>query len=331
MRLMNIRLCQPFRITRSFLLLNILLISTASCTSTISSPASHSAALPRMAEQQQLIVDDATRSYHIYKPTQSATKGLPLMIVMHGGLGNAESMEEITGMNEVANKGQFVVAYPEGTGGRFAVMKDKRTWNAGNCCGPAQKANVDDVKFIKTMIQDIENKYAIDSARIYVAGHSNGGMMAYRLACETPDKIAAIISVSGTLAIDRCEGANNIPVLEIHGDADENVPLAGGRGKGPAGVNYRSVADSLAIMMKIRQCKPPTQTSSAGVEKTVYSCSQGAPVHLVVIAGGTHSWPGGSGRRSNEAHGFSTSNEAWQFAKNFSKAHNSAKIRIKTN
>lgn len=242
------------------------------------------------------------------------------MIVLHGGLGNAKAIEHNTSMDRIADSGQFLVAYPNGTGGRFAFMQDKRTWNAGACCGPAQKNNVDDVQFIKMLIDDIERKYAIDTTRIYIVGLSNGAMMAYRLACEIPDKIAAIVSVSGTLSIDRCEGANNVAILEIHGDQDTNVPMGGGKGSGPSNVVFRSVPDSLDILMKTRQCQAPTHTSSGGIEKTIYSCSRGAPVQLAVNVGGTHDWPGGSGSRRNDANGFLATKAAWEFVKNYSKA-----------
>jgi len=274
----------------------------------------------RNSVRNSLNVSGTERDYLVYNPATAASKKLPLMIVLHGGLGNAEIMESATGMNAVADNGQFVVAYPNGTGGRMPFMRDKRTWNAGACCGPAQENKVDYVKFIRMMIDDIEGKYAIDNTRIYVVGLSNGAMMTYRLACEIPDKIAAIVSVSGTLSIDRCEGANDVAVLEIHGDQDTNVPLGGGKGIGPSNVVFRSVADSLDIIMKTRQCRAPTHTSSSGIEKTMYSCAQGAPVQLAVNIGGTHPWPGGKGRNSNDANGYSATNAAWQFVKIFSKA-----------
>jgi polyhydroxybutyrate depolymerase len=282
------------------------------------------------AAEQQAIEDNSVRNvlntggeerdYFVYRPATAASKKLPLMIVLHGGLGNAKSIEHNTSLDAMADSGQFVAAYPNGTGGRFAFMQDKRTWNAGACCGQAQKINVDDVQFIRMMIDDIERKYAIDGTRIYVVGLSNGAMMAYRLACEIPDKIAAIVSVSGTLSIDRCEGANNVAVLEIHGDQDTVVPIGGGQGSGPSNVVFRSVRDSLDILMKTRQCQAPSHTSSGGIEKTIYSCSRGAPVQLAVNVGGTHDWPGGSGSRRNDANGFLATKAAWEFVKNFSKA-----------
>ena len=213
------------------------------------------------------------------------------------------------------------MAYPEGTGGRLESMKNRRTWNAGRCCGQAVKQNVDDVLFIKQLIDDVQARYAIDTRRVYVAGMSNGAMMAYRLACEIPDKIAAIIAVSGTLAMDNCDAAKDVPVLHIHGDQDNNVPFAGGQGSGSiAGVNHRSVPDTLELIIRPRKSSDPEQKIlNNAVRVTSYNCSAGAPVSLYLIKGGGHAWPGGRGLGGSNTQIISASKLAWEFAKQFSK------------
>jgi polyhydroxybutyrate depolymerase len=99
----------------------------------------------------ELTVEGMQRSYILHRPVTSNTKKLPLMIVLHGGLGNAQSMQESTGMDEIADTGPFAVVYPNGDKIRF-TLKDRRTWNAGNCCGLAAKKGIDDVKFIEKII-----------------------------------------------------------------------------------------------------------------------------------------------------------------------------------
>jgi len=271
----------------------------------------------------ELVLDGGVRSYIVYKPMVTDTKGAPLMIVLHGGLGNARRMEEISGMNDIADEGKFIVAYPNGTGGRFASMQDRRTWNAGRCCGQAVRQNVNDVLFIKKMIEDIHSRFSIDTGRVYVAGMSNGAMMAYRLACEIPEKIAAIIAVSGTLAVDNCDAAKDVPVLHIHGDQDKNVPFTGGSGdEGVAMVSHRSVPDTMKLILQARQCSPPKQKMlNSNIQVSSYRCSNGAPVELYVIKGGGHIWPGGHGRRAKESVSqcISASRLAWEFAKQFFK------------
>ncbi len=266
-------------------------------------------------------VNGETRSYIVYTPAARETKGLPLMIVLHGGLGNAAYMERTAGMDAVADSGNFIVAYPDGTGGRLNVMKNRRTWNAGRCCGQAVKQDVDDVLFIRKMIDEIGAKYAIDTRRVYVTGMSNGAMMAYRLACEIPDRIAAIIPVSGTLAVDSCDRAKNVPVLHIHGDRDDHVPFFGGKGdESMAGVSHRSVPDTIKLMIRARQCFAPEEKMlNNGIQATTYSCRNGAPVSLYVIKGGGHAWPGGTEPNASKTANISASELAWEFAKQFQK------------
>jgi polyhydroxybutyrate depolymerase len=228
------------------------------------------------SQVHELVVGGIDRSYIVYRPMLSDTKDLPLMIVLHGGMGNAEYMEKMTGMNEV-----------------------------------------------EKLIEDIDSKFSIDTRRVYVTGMSNGAMMAYRLACEIPDKIAAIIPVSGTLAVDNCDGAKDVPVLHIHGDQDKNVPIAGGKGKkSVAGVAHRSLPDTTKLIIRSRQCLAPEQrTLNGGIRVSSYRCSNGAPVKLFMIKGGEHVWPGGHGRNNKPADGryISASKQAWEFAKQFSK------------
>lgn len=267
---------------------------------------------------QIIQVGRSERSYDVYLPANAGAQKLPLIIALHGGLGNASRMAEMTNLNQIADSGPFVVAYPDGTGGFRPIMKDKRTWNAGTCCGIAVKRGIDDISFISLMIYQIANKYPVDPDKVYVTGISNGAMLAYRLACEIPDKISGIIPVAGTLAIDECPAGNNIPVLHIHGDADKNVPFQGGQGaKSLAGVSHRSVPDTVSIMTESRNCDAPVIEDHATYTEQYYQCESGAPFKLVVIKGGGHSWPGGG--RQSSAHNttdYSASKETWLFVQN---------------
>jgi polyhydroxybutyrate depolymerase len=273
----------------------------------------------------ELVVDGIRRSYILYRPTTSNRGDLPLMIVLHGGLGNAQYMQESTGLNEIADSGPFVVVYPNGDKIRF-TLKDRRTWNAGNCCGLAAKKGIDDVKFIEKIIEDISKKIPIDTRRVYLVGLSNGAMMAYRVAVEIPDRIAAVISVSGTLAIDNFDAARDIPVLIIHGTADKNIPIAGGKGAlSVAKVDHRSLADTIKLITRARQClDPEVRKEKGGIQISSYRCSNGAPLVVMLIEGGEHGWPGSRGRRQINAGGqyLSASKQAWEFAKQFSKTSN---------
>ena len=271
-------------------------------------------------EINEIVVDGYRRSYIIHKPANAHINNLPLMVVLHGGLGNAVSIMNSTGMNAIADTGPFLVAYPNGIAG---FRRNRRTWNAGICCGPASRKKVDDIAFIEKMIEEIKAKYAINPNRVYIAGMSNGAMMTYRLACEIPHKIAAIITVAGTISVDNCDAARDIPVLHIHGMEDQNVPIHGGKGlRSVSGVSHRSLSDTVDLISRSRKCQTPEVIHQKdGSEIHSYHCKKGAPLKLILLKGCGHEWPGGHGtvRKDSVCRNFSASKEAWEFAKQFSK------------
>ena len=138
-----------------------------------------------------------SRSYILHlPPSYNGENEMPLVVVLHGGGGNAGNIEKLTGFSEKADKEGFIVVYPDGSG-----MFDRYllTWNTGFCCGYALKNNIDDVGFIRTLIGYLQEKYAINPNMIYVTGISNGGMMSYRLGAELSDIVAAIAPVAGSI------------------------------------------------------------------------------------------------------------------------------------
>jgi len=132
------------------------------------------------------------RSYRLYRPVSvESGKPAPLVLVLHGGFGSAGQAEQAYGWDELADRHRFVVAYPDGVG---------RSWNAGWCCGPAHLHDVDDVGFVGELVADISAGESVDPRRVFAAGVSNGAMLAYRIACESPGLLAAI-GVMSTLDI----------------------------------------------------------------------------------------------------------------------------------
>ena len=121
-----------------------------------------------------------------------------------------------------------------------------RTWNAGTCCGYAVSSNVDDAGFVRDLIDRLEANACVDRRRVYAAGMSNGAELSHRLACDLADRIRAIGPVAGVDVTTACAPARAVPMLEVHGTADQNVPFDGGLGCGPSGVSTPSVADTVA-------------------------------------------------------------------------------------
>ena len=141
------------------------------------------------------------RSYLVHVPPQyDPATPMPVVLAFHGGGANAGTMVTFGGLNEKADQAGFIVVYPEGTG----RLERMRTFNAGNCCGHAASQQIDDVAFTRQILDDLEDIANVDRRRIFATGMSNGAMMAYRLASELSDRIAAIAPVGGPMGTKDC-------------------------------------------------------------------------------------------------------------------------------
>lgn len=249
------------------------------------------------------------RSYMVHVPPQAAAgRALPVMLAFHGGGSNAEVMRSYTRMDASANRDGYVVVYPNGSSGfqgRFL------TWNAGKCCGPAVALQVDDVGFTLAVLDDLSARVRIDKRRIYATGLSNGAMMAYRLATEASDRIAAVAGVAGAMSLSRFEPARPMPVLHIHSTSDHIARFDGGFGPPAAVADTRmfhsGVEEMLEQWIVHNGClrKPAaieTEAGAAGsldaghtvIRRAYRPCLDGVEVVLLQLGGGVgHVWPGG--------------------------------------
>ena len=197
----------------------------------------------------------AGRQAIIYAPaTPPAFGSRALVVVLHGGLGNAQRIanaqsERFLSMYSLADEGGFVVAYLNGTPVARMLGADKLGWNAGSCCGQPAEKNVDDVGYVQAAVAEIADRYGVDRSRIFGMGHSNGAMLTQRLMCET-HLYAAAVPISGALenGATSCPGARGKRIMAIHGSEDQNVPVEGGRGaKGLSRVAFNSEAATAKV------------------------------------------------------------------------------------
>ena len=245
--------------------------------------------------ERQLRIGGLARSYEIDLPARAGRdRPLPAVIVFHGGGGSADSVRRQSRMSAKGEAEGFIAVYPQGSGGFAGKLK---TWNAGTCCGYAMQQRIDEIAFVAALLDDLQAMVAIDRARVYATGISNGGMMAYEVACALADRIAGIAVVAGEMtALDRCRPARPMPVLVIHGSADRNLPIDGGVGAKAFAVHeVRSLASAVDFWRRHDGCGEGARSDVNGaVRRTTYfSCSGGSEVELVTIEGGGHSWPGG--------------------------------------
>lgn len=249
-----------------------------------------------------------------YDTTQS--RQFPLVVALHGFAGSAAQMEHDYGITDKANAEHFIVVYPEAipSDGPFHL----RTWNTGRCCGPAQEAQVDDVTYIRTLIDQLIGNYHIDPKKVYVTGMSNGAMMTYTLACELSDRIAAVAPVSGTIMMSEpCTPTRAVPILHIHSMLDTKVPFAGGYGM--AGYNFAPVDSTLSVWAVNDSCNTPPQTivDNGHYRQTEWKNASGVPaIELYETYDGGHSWPGGLKPRDQAdppSTAFNATDLIWEF------------------
>ena len=270
------------------------------------------------------IVDGRERSYLVHLPLHyTKQKSFPLVFVLHGGGGDMECSVRMSGINDKADKENFIVIYPNGTG----KLKGKLlTWNSGNCCGYAMKNNIDDVNFMRALIEKIENDYNADKKRIYFTGISNGAMMSYRIACELSDKIAAIAPVAEALNCP-CNSKHPVSVIIFHGTEDQHVPYNGGAGE--KSVEKRidnSVSYAVNLWTKNNDCMPtPKREDFGNIIHDIYTGGQaGSAVELYTIKGQGHAWPGGkkglrNGNADDPTQEISATDIMWEFFKSHPK------------
>lgn len=274
---------------------------------------------------RSLVVADRQRAYIVHVPRSGdGTRPLPVVFAFHGGGSNAAQMVDFCGLDEKADQEGFLVVYPSGTGRTEQLL----TWNAGNCCGYAAHEKVDDVAFVRELLDDLSKVARLDADRVYATGMSNGGMMAYRLAAELSERIAAIAPVSGPMGIDACHPKRPVPVMHFHGIDDKFAPFKGGRGeRSLSQTDFHSVEFSIDCWVKTNECQaePVVKQESAQVEdgtqvtrKTWGRGKHGAEVVLIEIAGGGHTWPGRKppllflGKSTKN---ISANDEMWEFFK----------------
>ena len=257
--------------------------------------------------RESLEVDGRLRTYWLHLPPAfDGTTPLPLVIVLHGGGGNGLRAAQMSGMTAKADEAGFLVAYPAGAGQSAEILL---TWNGGNCCGYALDHQVDDVAFIRTLIDDLSARLPIDDRRVYATGMSNGGMMTYRLGCELADRIAAIAPVAGALNVESCSPAEPMSVVAFHGTADQHVLYEGGAPIVQVDPHPRvdtSVAESVGFWVEHDGCRPiPTREQTGSlIHNTYRDCAAGVGVELYTIVGGGHAWPSGE---------FSATDVMWEF------------------
>jgi polyhydroxybutyrate depolymerase len=260
--------------------------------------------------KSSIVQDGLTRTFSFYIPASyQAGKATPLVFNLHGYGSSGDEQEFYGDFRRIADTADFIVVHPDGT---FFPNTTRRFWN----CGLVGSSGVDDVGFIHALIDTLSKAYTIDEDRIYSTGMSNGGFMSYHLACVS-NRFAAIASVAGSMTTwtgAKCQNANALPVMDIHGDADTVVSYNGRTGiwSIPDVINFwlqkNGLNASLVNQIPIPDINPNDgATALLTIYPGIYEVQ-----HYKVINGG-HTWPGAFFIIGTTCQDFKASEVIWQF------------------
>jgi polyhydroxybutyrate depolymerase len=246
------------------------------------------------------------RTFLVHLPPSYGKHPQPLVISYHGYSWTTQIMEHNTRTNIEADKAGFVLVFPQG-------VDSPPSWNAGvGAYGPTGDAN--DIQFTRDLLTYLERNYCVDAHRVYITGFSLGGGMAYRVACTLSDQIAAVATVSGAYYPfpGGCHPSRPLPVLEIHGAADQLAPYDGN----PA-AHMASVQAYLNVWLTADRCSAVSDVffQQGDVTATKWThCAPGTEVVHYRVSDGGHTWPG----TPNTTHVIDANVVIWQFFSQFS-------------
>jgi polyhydroxybutyrate depolymerase len=272
-----------------------------------------------VAQNQTTLIDsilsgNIQRTYRLYIPKNyDSQKSSSLIIDMHGYTSNAMQEQAYSNFMPIADTANFFVVYPNGT-----VYNGVQFWNAG-----LSTSLVNDVAFISDLIDHVRSQFTIDVNSVYSCGMSNGGFMSHTLACSLNNKIAAIASVTGSMFVTQygtCVPGRVVPVMQIHGTADNTVPFTGNS-------SMIAIDTLMKYWVKQDQCNPIPEITNVPNVNLADSCTAihyvykdgalGASCELYKIIGGGHSWPGSPFKIAVTNQDFNASEKIWLFFRKY--------------
>lgn len=272
--------------------------------------------------EDTLMIFGRNRFFKVHLPLgYTVQKEYPVVFVFHGGDGNPDNIEKTTDFSTKADKEGFIVVYPYGTG---SFPKKLLTWNTWDCCGYADKKNIDDVSFIKKVLEIIKTKYSVNQNMIFATGLSNGGMMCYLLACEMPDQFAAVAPVAATMFDEnQCTANSEISMIIFNSIDDKHIPYEGGIGdESIVKVEKMPVEKVVNFWVNKFNCVLLNKTEVSSYNKIDYMNKKGTEIIFYKMMGGGHSWPGGERGRlfaDKPVKDVSATDLIWDFFKNHPK------------
>jgi polyhydroxybutyrate depolymerase len=255
--------------------------------------------------RHQLVINAAghewTAAIHVPK-SYDGSKPVPAVLILHGAGGNGRHYLEKAGWAKKADEAGFIAIAPDGLPARQdfqdSFASNPRLWNSGQLPLRSPRARIDDLAFIRALLDEVERRANVDTNRVYLTGHSNGAGMTYRLATEMPERFAAIAPVASQCWVLNPRPKRPLPTLFIIGTDDPLVPFRGGESTLPwGGKRYTPpVEDSLKKWARAISCstEPVAVTETNRVRVIEFRPeASGALLRACFIEGHGHQWPGG--------------------------------------
>lgn len=247
-------------------------------------PASCSAApLQPGQHTRSLTVDGQRRSYILHVPAgYDGESKVPLLLDFHALHTSADYQLNNSGTRAVADRENFLVAYPEGI---------DNAWNLGPCC--TESRSVNDVGFARQLVTQLSADACVDEQRVYATGYSNGGGMAYLLACQAADLFAAVAPAAFDMIAEvPCSPSRPVSVFAHRGRLDLIVPYRGGPSTPPTGyplepITFLGAEGSFQRWTSLNNCQ--NATGSSGNCQSARNCADGVETVLCTARTGTHS------------------------------------------
>ena len=220
---------------------------------------------------------------------------VPLIIALHGYGGNSAEVPRYFSLAGNVDSKDFIIVAPNGT----PDLIGSKFWNATDACCDGFNNGVDDVAYIRDLISEAKQRFAIDAGRVYVVGYSNGGFMSHRMACDAADVVTGIFSLAGATYkdISSCNPSRPVAVFQLHGTADQTIKYEGGSAY-PGGAQHPSALDTVTNWATLNGCTPTpvmldnTEVNAVVVDETTVTgfnnCPTDGTVELWTIDGAPH-------------------------------------------
>ena len=274
-------------------------------------------------EERVIEHEGLERSFLIYVP-KNIKENAPLVVAIHGYTSSAKTLMGYSGINQIADKEGFLVAYPQGT----KDSRDNNFFNVGYEFHSDSKVN--DVNFIREIVLNLTKDYKLNSKRVFATGMSNGGDMSYLLACTSSDLFTAVAPVAGVMMKDTLENCNpvkKIPIFEIHGTKDSISKFEGDMNNEDKWGAYYDLPSTIEFWVNkhalneketIQLENKNTEDGTTITFERYWSDESQREVWFYIVNDGNHTWPGMTGLFSRTANqDINSAEEIWKFFSKF--------------